>query len=404
MPEKIFIKAEVELASPLSISNGEESLSDKDVIRDFYGNPFVPGTSIAGPLRAHMDIFEAKKLFGSLESNSQSPLAVLDAYFTGPVKTSIRDGVELESNIKTAKDENKFDYEIVEGGKLTFRFELLERGKPLLPELLSLLEAVNRGEIRFGHKKNRGFGRLSITKIQYKKYAKGEAFYEFDWDFFDWENEDGKVSTIILKPDAELVKFDIMRIPLKLEGCISIRHYSSMASKADFAHITKNGNPVIPGTSWCGAIRHRALQILQELKVENPKGMIDGIFGSTDIKIGQSRVVVYESEIEGAIPLELTRNKINRFTGDTMDQALYTESTFAGGTCSLEMLIARDADTLWIKGLLYLVIHDLVNGFLAVGGETSVGRGLFSLAESSLEDGNSAIREFISVINTEALA
>ena len=39
---------QIQLESPLNVASGEEEWTDADVLRDFEGNPFVPGTSLAG--------------------------------------------------------------------------------------------------------------------------------------------------------------------------------------------------------------------------------------------------------------------------------------------------------------------------------------------------------------------
>ena len=48
--------------SPLHISNGEGEISDSDLIRDERGIPFIPGTGLAGALRALLSDEQAKFL------------------------------------------------------------------------------------------------------------------------------------------------------------------------------------------------------------------------------------------------------------------------------------------------------------------------------------------------------
>ena len=57
---------------------------------------------------------------------------------------------------------------------------------------------------------------------------------------------------------------------------------------------------------------------------------------------------------------------------------MYTEKTCYNGKTELEILLNNDV-TDEEKNLLSAVILDLSNGFLSVGGLTSVGRGMFSV-------------------------
>ena len=49
--ERIYIKGELELVSPLILGSGEEENTDIDVLRDWEGKPFIPvGKAIINPL------------------------------------------------------------------------------------------------------------------------------------------------------------------------------------------------------------------------------------------------------------------------------------------------------------------------------------------------------------------
>ena len=54
LKRKVFY-VQVHLASPLSVSSGEQEWTDSDVLRDAKGNPFVAGSSIAGAMRAYLE-------------------------------------------------------------------------------------------------------------------------------------------------------------------------------------------------------------------------------------------------------------------------------------------------------------------------------------------------------------
>ena len=88
----------------------------------------------------------------------------------------------------------------------------------------------------------------------------------------------------------------------------------------------------------------------------------------------------------------MTRTGISRFEAAAKKGALYTEKTYVNGTFTLNILVRKGPyanDQKWIVGLLLLAIKDLQNGLLAVGGQTAIGRGVFSAAEDLKIDGES---------------
>ena len=79
----------------------------------------------------------------------------------------------------------------------------------------------------------------------------------------------------------------------------------------------------------------------------------------------------------------MTRVKINRFDSSAISGGLYSEISFFGGSTNLEILVRKDKSDNYkaAMGLLYLVISDIMNGFVAIGGQTAVGRGIFEGSE-----------------------
>lgn len=96
----------------------------------------------------------------------------------------------------------------------------------------------------------------------------------------------------------------------------------------------------------------------------------------------------------------MVRTGVSRFESAVKRGALYKETTYVNGTLMLEIAVRKDEEwsqEKWILGLLLLVIKDLQNGLLAVGGETAIGRGIFSENGSILIDGEANKEdEFIS--------
>ena len=75
-----------------------------------------------------------------------------------------------------------------------------------------------------------------------------------------------------------------------------------------------------------------------------------------------------------------TRIAVDRFSGAVKDKALLTEQSVLYGDGELIIKIDRSIDKKALYALI-AVIADLGMGCLAVGGETSIGRGIFEITE-----------------------
>lgn len=426
--KRIYYAAEIRLRSPLAISNGENETTDMDVLRNREGEPFIPGTSIAGAFRNFL--LKKKDEDGSFgfsrdEDGRMSSVFISDFYFKGTPVITIRDRVQLSDDRQV---QNKFDMEVIETGAegvLYFNYVIRENSPDFDAdwEAAQLFCGMERGEIRFGGSKNKGLGRLELVKIYRSEFTRENLE---EWISFDREVNEGKDSAYQSEKEYKEwmqgyrtpeEKYYRIKIPLKLTGGISIRKYSAEPMKADFEHITCNGKPVVPGASWSGAIRADAKNILLELGFSVPKCtfLLNRWFGYVNVKkrAGRSRekepdaqqpfmaegkdkessgcsrekepnaqqscVVIGESIIRNAVRVPMTRNKISRFDASTITGALYSEITCCGGETDLEIMVKKD--TLYYHALLAvleLIIQDICKGYVAVGGQTAVGRGIFS--------------------------
>lgn len=388
--KRIVYAVSVELKSPLCISQGDGVLTDDDILLNGEGVPFVPGASLAGAMRGYIEKGKQKEcIFGyedmGRDKGRMSSLFVSDLFFDGKVNTAVRDGVSLSNN-KTALSQGKFDMEVIDtGARGSFCLELVIREKDDEASFQSQLEQVFFGwrerEIRLGRKKSRGFGEISLQSIVKKEFD-AHNYLEYKDAYCPIEEKDNTWTIVDLsKLSAQEEKYVTITLPLKLEGGISIRQYSVKKGEPDFVHITANGQPVIPGTSFTGAIRHRLTDILTQLGVVNRAEIIDSTFGYVRPKSGDahiSHVVVGECVLAGSKRLEMVRNGISRFESGSRSGALFKELSYIGGTTQLEIKVKKTGDEDAMVGLLLLALMDVQNGFLAVGGQTAIGRGLFS--------------------------
>lgn len=385
--KRIVYRIELLFVSPVNVSSGLEGTTDSDVLRDYDGHPFISGSSIAGAFRAYVqsknngnDIFG----FANDEDGKMSPVFISDLKFNKS-ETDIRDSVALDEN-KITKEGAKFDFEVLQGNsKGYFYIELTIREKDneelLVGALNEIFNGIHLKEIRLGSNKTRGYGIIDIDQIKKREFTKNNFLDYKDCYREPFWKKNVKAYDLDYSTKGHMVSIEV---PLRLKGGISIRKYAVKKNAPDFEHITDHGCPVIPGTSIMGALRHRIKEIIKELDKDSlyglyPNKMIDEMFGFVSGKDAHiSGVIVDEMVIEGAKALEMTRTGISRFENSARNGALYKEKTYVDGTFTLRLSVCKENPNMdWIIGILLLAIKDLQNGFLAVGGQTSIGRGIF---------------------------
>ena len=169
---------------PLHVGNSDtEMAQDAPLACNGAGNPYLPGTSLAGPLRAWW-----REAFGNVagwgdesdEYGYASLISVEDApaILDGGVP-ELRDGVGIDRFTGAAAKNIKYDRQILPAGT-TFGFKLrlevpakADKDEPVpflqpdqwLKRLSGMMRALEAGHIRFGAGKTRGFGRVEASDI-----------------------------------------------------------------------------------------------------------------------------------------------------------------------------------------------------------------------------------------------
>lgn len=393
--DRIYLSMQIRLESPLCVASGETLLTDHDIIRDFDGKPFIPGTTIAGAMRSYLEEEVSRNLFGYSENEQSmmSSIFISDVYLKNAeekdVFTQTRDGVSLKNKI--AITNRKYEMEVVDTGAvgmLYLEFILREKNSLTIDELKEQIKKIIfglvSGEIRFGHRKNRGYGKVKLLNIWSNHFVTGKHSVA-DWIEFNPKDvkcykESYGISEINRILDENIIrKYIELNVPLKLTGGISIRQYQAKKYEPDYKHITSNQMPVIPGTSWCGAIRDGAERILKELGFRNIQDKLEYLFGNINEELAEakeSKLIVSESCLQGGKQKIITRNKIDRFTNASVQGALYTEQMYVGGNLYLNLKVQDLDEYQWVVGLLLLIVKDIQNGYITVGGETAIGHGI----------------------------
>ena len=383
-----YFSFDIVLVSSLSLGSGLNENTDSDVLLDSRDKPYIPATSIAGVLASRLGKEDKERLCGKISDNGenkQSHVIFYDALYAGESEPviSVRNSVHLID--KVGEDGAKFDFEIVESGVRFRTYIELDDSVSADDEklFLSQLAALNSGILRFGHKTTRGYGQVRLENVRRL------AFDDISkWLRFDMYDDDCWTGAETFEPPETESDMDIIDLELELKSALSIRSYTTEVAAdgeptaPDFKYLSlRNGKPVIPGTTWAGVFRDGVARLLGVNKMTDAK--MQELFGYVEqgTKITQKSKITFSESVfeDGTYEKKLiTRNSIDRFSAATNDGALYTELTIYSGKTRLIVTLPKGTD-IDLKTALLAAFADLDNGFIAVGGLTSVGRGLFEI-------------------------
>jgi CRISPR/Cas system CSM-associated protein Csm3 (group 7 of RAMP superfamily) len=445
---RVFVTGVYKLISPAHFGSGESADTDMLLVRGADGSLLIPGSSLAGVCRSYLahylvgatalphllnernpenirdqdvrglekdaenDRFNLLNLFGGIrDEGDQSALLFSDALCLNEVDTnkdvSIRDGVSIDSSTGQAKAGAKYDLEIVERDtSFTIRLELVLRSGDNCDQLKALLNLIlqgfEAGEIRLGAKTRRGYGLGKVAR-----------WYVQEYDFSRWqdtlawikrtepaETNPNRAASNYPAYTTKQAYFDLTAT-FRLTRSLQVRAYSDEAGLPDMSQILSRGQPVIPGTSIAGAIRHRAERIVRSITAneqneQKADELICSIFGYVNEaaektqQVGglrASRLRVEEEWITDTVSEVQTRVSIDRFTGGVRAGLLFEEMPVWGNEKRPARWQLRWR--LWHPerieiGLLLQVLKDLWLGDLAIGGGAGIGRGVLQGEKATL--------------------
>ena len=430
---RLYARGNWNLRSVAHFGGDETGIADMCLLKDADGNPFISGASIAGAARSFLaqqsaswadykDGKESKALkcfFGGnmrqnrsqLEKNKDTMSALIVADATCVSKKdiiSIRDGVRIEAETGSAADKAKFDVEVVERGtEFMLEFVCIIRegdDQSEFKELfLALLYGFKQGDIRLGARTRRGYGRGRVDSWDIRDLKMKNRQHVMAWLSGDvWNTDQGLTKKLAPSPlSVDQRRFFRIEADFELRTSLLIRSSSEDPKKKDevpdTTHLHSNKKPVIPGTSFAGAFRHRATLISKAIGwsedgVSEMFGPVHEQEQSSDQQqaLWASRVWIEEKLVKNVETQWQDRVAIDRFTGGSLQSALFNEKPVY--PCSLKTdtetnvrlrLTLEEPEKAEI-GLLLLTLRDFWYGNAPLGGETSLGRGTLQGIEAKL--------------------
>lgn len=421
--KKIIFNIPMQTYSPLRISSGvDDGITDILVLKDKKGKAFIPGTSITGVLRAKMsNIYGDRavdKLFGSIDDDGNQSMVNISDIVLENAKIINRDGIKIDSFTGVSKQGAKFDFEAIDKGatgdlyiEVTLRESCLsEQNKPNISyrkehkdfaingdvygELTATIADILTEGINVGSLTTKGYGKIK-SREPVKMYV------------FDFKNPQGAMKwwqylnegilqdvaytgnnsvTVVSEEDF------VMQMEFALTSSMIIRDYDvdtdDEKEKIAVVQMKSGEDFVIPATSIKGVLKSRACKILMNLNhhdEQEAEDFLDKLMGrETDNKEdkGQkSRLYIDEVYIRPNIlhSKKQSRNRIDRFTGGTIDSALFTDKPIwqtdkSKATIAINLQVQNCDEK--EAGLMLLVMKDLWLGDLAIGGNKAIGKGV----------------------------
>jgi CRISPR/Cas system CSM-associated protein Csm3 (group 7 of RAMP superfamily) len=356
--------------------------------------------------------FTSETSISEKELEKQSAICCSDLYCLNQPKIVIRDGIKIDALTGIVKEGAKYDYQIIEPGakfKVYLEADYADQTESFVKQMMATIASVlQNGELQIGAKTNNGLGKAKLIR---------QVLYNFDFS-----NKKDVVSWLTQNfPAKEPLSIEQLGIPFDLKehrfhlnaafwlkNSLIVRSYSADPEKPDAVHIKSGGKSVLPGTSLKGAIRARAERIVNTLN--KPASIITNLFGFVEEEEDEEKeapkakkggIRIEEAVLPDFVSEMQTRIKIDRFTGGTIEAALFdTMPVFSFGR-KLEYVEPEKIINLQIHvrdcqkheaGLLLLVLKDLWTGDLAVGGEKNIGRGVFDGIQAIVEWNGEKIR------------
>lgn len=392
----------LEAETPIVIGSGRKTmLTDSEILKDYNGLPYIPGTSIAGVIRHALPVDLGNKFFGIKDdkNNKGSEIVFSEAKLlngSGLVIDRLCDTVDnfskrfknlpkrnhvRISHRGVAEDHGKFDEEVIyKGCRFCFEIEMVARSSE--KEYASntfdqVLTEIQKDTFRIGGGTRVGFGKMHPVSIKKRSFdlKKKEELSSYlatnsslEKDYSGWE--DFKNNSI---KDQNWIKYSLTLKPMDFFSFGSGKGDNDVDTVPVKESYVKwdgyNGFFVenallIPASSLKGALAHRvayyynlkhriyAMQIPVE-EFENYTGsnnpavrMLFGCQKEGEGETVQKRGIAIFNDIFADYPGDKILNHvaIDRFTGGAMDGALYSEKVVDGKgelTFHTEVLIEK---------------------------------------------------------------
>ena len=417
-----FFVGTLRLETPLHIASAEITLeTDSALLKTATGRFYIPGTSIAGALKARaQELFDEEDLinlvfgFQDKDKNSLKSRLFIEDACAGPLTTSLRDGIAVDRSYGSACQGAKYDLEITPKDlevPLTIKLEIRDEdlGEKMSELVFGLMEELREGRIKLGAGKSRGLGRC-VFDYTLHRLNFGDPAQVLDYlcrrdinqvpEIPHGTDSNPKKNTILKRVNIEeldcSINMEVANSPFLIKDGGWNDDFDAVFAMCR----EKNGSlrDYIPGSSIKGVIRAHAEKVMRtlegnacnilnaeqgcntkvkkalETKEQNGKKLkeedrimiiktnscpICRLFGNTHL----AGRILYDDAFFDTLTSKkkLDHVAIDRFTGGAMEGKLFNEQPVTGGSTRLRFSIRNP--TVFDKCLLAFLLRDLMEGF-----------------------------------------
>ncbi len=382
---------------------------DRDLLTDHQGRPWVPGSSLAGSLRAHLRAHDEiagttleTHLMGSRppqhhdDTADPSPLWILGTRFTpdvdpGPSTPGGEHPAAVEIVGQTAIDRTRgaatattlrYSRAVASGGNLT---AFLRYDGELTDTERAALASWNP---TIGRDRTTGSGRARLSALRFGVIDPTTPGGRQLWLTHTGESLVRAVATTEI-PGVTCTDQAWLTADLVIEDALLV---GDPRPTGPARPRMRGGRPLVPGSTWKGVFRARVEYILRSLYGDQavchgPEGCgncpVCEVFGHRHRRglLVFADSVVDTRDAPGAPPGSSPRTQvgIDRVTGGACDGLLFECEPVTAGRLQLRIDLLGAVDE-WVRPAIKHVLRDLHDGVIGVGSRVTRGMGTLRLA------------------------
>lgn len=400
------IKAEIEAEAGWAVGTADAGAAglDRELLTEPDGRPWVPPSSLAGSLRAHLARHDAdRRLMGSRPPRDGAPpspapppaLRPSALWLLGtrarpaqagpgrgespPLRTQVAASTAVDPVRRAAVPKSLRHSRVVDETTVIELYAILEGA---LSEHDQQLLATWQPTV--GRDRTRGGGTARLRSIGYRAYDLDDPA-----GLRAWLESTGTARF------ADLTQLSVTtaenRTVLDADFAVTAAlHVGTGSGRNKTALSRARGNsPLVPASTWKGLFRARAGYILrscwgEEAACTSQKGCghcyLCDLFGST---ARRARIGFQDSTVTRSRTEERSHVAIDRISGGGRDKLLFTDEVVTAGQVHLT-IAALGTIGEWERNLLLHVVADIHDGLIGVGGGAQRGQGTLQLADASL--------------------
>lgn len=397
-----------------------------ELIKDSKGQPILFGNSIGGALRNYLKLFDItdviSKYLGGEQNEEflESLIYISDGNIELNDKIGHKEGTKINYKYGSAEKKHKYTIEYLPPNTvITFKVECEIQDKCSEETFEKIIGTWEKGfskkEIKLGGQQNNGFGEFNLkqlNKIQHEFRTKDEL----DQYIFSLSETESRPTGSL----PSYKKKDENQIYFSLEGEFPYGVYQGFRDEgnSDLTGIQKRGNDYyLPATSFKGLVKNEIRILLSRFLKDETSILrkLDEIFGGHEQKgkIIFSDIVLKDSGKVTTKRFEKPKEnkkdkknkevsseksiyiKIDRLTGSAFDGAMMKQREIYGNAVLNCILMDSDQDESPYIFPLFYVLKRIGEGFLPIGGRTSIGLGRFfgTKLELSCKGESNAVEE-----------